>query len=463
MAMSEYWNNDQSKASGNKQMVLVPSSLPLVSRISIDSLMAHMSDYVYDKTSSSHIRHLVEVLCGEAGLGELLRQSVMDWLNGGVETAWLGFVDRLFAQVYGLPRVYSESFHHDVSGALLTTDELSEVLVKDAWYKARFVDLMQAMTCGGTVKGFKYAVRAITYDDCDIYETWRYRKQQFPVGRLGYTLYNEVVIAPYASNVDPKQAELLLRVLDRIKPADTVVTIQKQGLSQHHDYKPRSISATSSYFEVVRSVQNAVDNSKLPDIKSEMASMPYGWQELPNLAMGEKAEVRNYAQNHVQEAMEVYAYDKSDIQQIQEVTYSVQEGDELRKAEDWTDKDYDVVWSTWRRFELADSPDNYPGGKHGITPKHEPALAKDGQPYQFQYASQDEYEQERGKQILDSGGQVQEHMYRTVLSRTESSHTYLPEFALVQVNDVTGTLQYLPDADEQTTNSRVDAFHKEVQ
>jgi hypothetical protein len=73
-----------------EDMVFIPSSLPLVSSINLDSLMAHFDDNVYDKSPTSHLRHIIEVLCGKSGFGGLLYKSVRDWLNGGVETAWLG-------------------------------------------------------------------------------------------------------------------------------------------------------------------------------------------------------------------------------------------------------------------------------------------------------------------------------------------------------------------------------------
>jgi len=152
--------------------VFVPSSPPIISNIDIRSLLAHFDTYVYDVSDTSHIRHVVEVLCGQPGLGQLLYQSVRDWLNGGVETAWLGFVDHLFEQIYGLPRIYQEKNNFNPSDAILTTEEEDKVLVKEAWYKSRFVELMRGLTSGGTLQGFHYIVNSLTYDDCDIYETW---------------------------------------------------------------------------------------------------------------------------------------------------------------------------------------------------------------------------------------------------------------------------------------------------
>lgn len=462
----EYWNTDFSQASGRGNMVLVPSSLPIVSRLSIDSIMSSLDDYVFDKTENSHIRHIIEALCGECGMGELLRQSVNAWLNGGVETAWLTFVDRLFAQIYGLPRIYEETNNFEPTDAIVTTDEMSQILIKEAWYKARFVDLMRAMNCGGTVKGFKYAVHALTYDDCDLYETWRYNKMDFPVGRMNYTLYNEVVIAPYNKDYTPKQGELLLRVLDRIKPADCIVTLNNQGLEQSIAYDIRDISASSTYFEIVKHFTNTIDTSKLPpseDIYGQV--MPYGYDEMPNLDIGETVEVRNAVQNHTQEYYEYYVYDKSSTSQIQQVTYGTSTEDSLDVVPEdtWVEQTRTVKWSTWRHFEYADSPDNYPGGKYGQTPKQAPALAKDGSPYIFDWNSQEEYERTFGQQIIDEGGQVSGHTYRTILNVSTSSDTFLPEFSVISVNDAMDVVQLLPSKADPQTNVQTDSFHKGIQ
>lgn len=457
MAQHEYMNVDEQNASGSKSMVFVPTSLPIVSNLSMDALMAHFSDDVFDKTPTSHMRHLLEAIAGPAGFGELLRQSVEDWLDGGVETAWLGFVDRLFAQIYGLPRIWDETVAFDPTDALVTTDEYDQVLIAEAWYKARFVDLMRAMNCGGTVKGFKYAVRAITFGECDLYETWRYAAHDFEVGRLGHTLYNEVVIAPY-NTFTPFQRDLLLRVLDRIKPANVVVTVEPLGLAVDVAHPIRSVSATSSAFEVVRTLTNAVDNSVLPPTADMYAGpAPHGYDTLPGLGIGQSAEVPLPVMNHVQEYGEYYVCDASNASQIEAVTYGQSEdGVSVEPADDWTDRVTDVRWSAWRRFAWADSPDNYPGGKYGQHPKTAPALAKDGSPYVFEWESQEAYETAEGARIVDGGGEVSGHTYRTVLSRSTSSVTYLPEMAVASVNDVSGRVTSLPSSSLAPTANQYD-------
>lgn len=435
-------------------MVFIPSSLPLISAIDTQSLMAHLDDLTYDKSPTSHIRHIIEVLCGESGFGQLLYQSVRDWLNGGVETAWLGFVDQLFASIYGLPRIYAESQPYNVSDAILTADEVSEALVKEAWYKARFVELMHALNSGGTVKGFRYAVMAVMYCDCDIYETWRYKKEDFPVGRLEYTLYNEVVICPYDKTVTEQQKELLLRVLDRLKPAETVVTIDVNGIEAYTHKPVRSVTASSSYFEIVKTLTNSVDNSKLPSAAQLFdADYAYGYDSQLKLAVGEKAEVRKAIQNRTQEYSEYYAYDKSTVSQIADVTYDILDLNGKQKTEkNFTSKTSTIQWSAWQSFAIADSPDNYPGGKFGRTPKRAPAVNKDGTDYIFEWQSQDEYESWKAEKILDNGGEVENGKFRLRLAVSVSATTYTPDMSLVSINDASNSVQNLPEVEPEKHN-----------
>lgn len=450
---------DEAKDKGD---VFIPSSLPVISNISIESLMAHFDDYVYDISETSHIRHVIEVLCGKAGMGQLLYQSVRDWLNGGVETAWLGFVDRLFEQIFGLPRIYREKDGFNPSDAILTSEEEDQVLIKEAWYKSRFIELMKGMTAGGTLQGFHYIVHALTYDDCDIYETWRYKHQDFPVGRLDYTLYNEIVITPYNKDITEQQKELLLRVLDRLKPADSIVTIDMYGLEKTKPYKIRSITASSSYFEVIKTVQNAVDNSKLPPLESIYGGIPpYGYDDLPKLGQGQKSEVRKAVEIRTQEDSEYYVYDKSLASQVQTIDYSSIGSSGVERNETYySEQKNEVQYSSWYAFEKVDSPDNYPGGKYGRTPMKEPAINKDGTRYIFDYPSQQTYEDEQRQEIERSGGQVKGHSYRLRLSVSRTTETYLPEFALVSVNDIVGDSKMLPEKEPlPNATTRDDIFN----
>lgn len=444
MAVGDPWNSSD----GGTMNVFIPSSAPIVSSISTDSLMSHFDSDVYDKTDSSHIRHVVEALCGEAGMGQLLARSVRNWLDGGVHTAWLGFVDDLMDSVYGLPRTHSESTTFNPSDGLLTADEVDEALVKEGWYKERFMFLMKAFDAGGTVDGMRFACRAVCDCDCDVYETWRTPD----VGRTGAD--NEVVIRTYSSDVSERQRELLLRVVDRIRPAGTVVTVDTSGTEWFTGVSPRAVAASSTYFEIRRVLTNSVDNSKLPPAQDIFRDgMAYGYDSVRSMAVGESAEVRKAIANRTQEYTEYYVSTKSSTAQVQSVDYTVedQNGD-VSSEDDWIERESTIRWSSWTRFNVVDSPDNYPGGKYGRTPMRAPALNKDGSDYIFPYGSQDEYEAEESRRVVADGGEVNGHMYRIRLSVSTTTVRYTGDMSLMSVNDASASVQALPEIEPSKVN-----------
>jgi hypothetical protein len=64
-----------------------------------------------------------------------------------------------------------------------------------------------------------------------------------------------------------------------------------------------------------------------------------------------------------------------------------------------------TAWGPWISYEKADSPDNYPGGKNGLTPMQAPALNRnDGTAYMFPYTSQDDYIQQTNESVLQQTG-----------------------------------------------------------
>lgn len=428
--------------------VFIPSSVPIVSSISIDSLMGSFDEDLFDKSESSHIRHVVEALCGEAGMGQLLARSVRNWLDGGIHTAWLGYVDQLMASIYGLPRTHSESTTYNPSDGLLTADEVDEALVKEGRYRERFMFLLRAFSAGGTVEGMRYACKAVCGCDCDVYETWRTPD----VGRTGAD--NEVVIRTHSSDVTEQERELLLRVTDRIRPAGTVVTVDTEGIGSIRWLTPRSATADSSYFEIKRTLTNSVDNSKLPPVSDIYADgLAYGYDAQRNMAVGESAEVRKAIANRTQEYTEYYVSTKSSTAQVQSVDYTIEDSHgDISSEDDWIERESTIRWSSWTRFTTVDSPDNYPGGKYGRTPMRAPALNKDGSDYIFPYQSQSQYEEQEGARIRADGGEVEGHMYRIRLSVSTTTTRYTGDMSLMSVNDASNSVQALPEIEPSTVN-----------
>ena len=85
----------------------------------------------------------------------------------------------------------------------------------------------------------------------------------------------------------------------------------------------------------------------------------------------------------------------------------------------------------WTSYEKADSPDNYPGGKYGVTPSKAPATNPDRSPYVWPYASQDDYVAQRRAQVAELGGESNSTRYRLPLQKPSASRrSYTADLAI---------------------------------
>ena len=81
-------------------------------------------------------------------------------------------------------------------------------------------------------------------------------------------------------------------------------------------------------------------------------------------------------------------------------------------------------YGDWETYALADSPDNYPGGKFGLTPETAPALNADQTPYSFPYPNQQAYVIEKMAEIQREGGIANIDRYRIRVNSNINSPEY---------------------------------------
>jgi hypothetical protein len=85
-------------------------------------------------------------------------------------------------------------------------------------------------------------------------------------------------------------------------------------------------------------------------------------------------------------------------------------------------------WTPWAK---ADSPDNYPGGQHGIHPTSAPALNSDLTPYSFPWESQAAYVAAQTTIVLGLGGNANDQQYQLpVQAPNQTQLIFLPEYAV---------------------------------
>lgn len=393
--------------------------------------LEHFDETVFDGTPSSNLYKIVDALCGESGAGILLKDSLLLHFAGDLETLYFSDLDYIFGSMNFLRRSEEESYDFDPDDDLLTSDQWDEVKVKDAWYRARVRDFFVAASYGGTDNGIRACVQASSSVNCDVFEVWRYLDSigiTEPLGRAPKSSRDEVVIRPHKSLLRGKEKRLLLQMLDRIMPADTIVTVNTQGLAVATIVPVRSASADSSYFEVQKTVTPTALIDELPPPEL----LPIDIRHNEDWLFSGSPELAPYkAFNITQEYGYYYLASGGSRSPIDSATYEVEEDGVLTSEENYVSVDKYTRFTPWTPYEKADSPDNYPGGKFGLHPERRPALTTERRLYKFPYKSQKEYEEEFKKEVLAKGGVVDEEAYRLPLEQgTESRMVYTPDLAV---------------------------------
>lgn len=410
-----------------------PNNFPLMPPRSTEARLAHLDETVYRADPTTVIYKLIDALCGDAGAGDLKKQSFLNRLAQALENIYFSDLDYIFGGMGFLSRSDAESYPYDPMNDMLTSDQWDEVRIKDAWYRARVRDFFVAAGHGGTPEGIRMATIAGTSVDCDIYEVWRYMDNYgIPnaIGRAPVSTRSEFVVAPHKTSLGNKERRLLRQMLTRIAPVDTIVTINTAGLAVHIPVTIKAAASDSSYFEVQKIVTGSPVLAELPP--PEVLGLDLRPSELWLLS-GNPETAPYAAFNITQEYGYFYLISGGARSPVDSVLYGTLDADGVTVKPEQNYEDYQVIeqFTAWVEYERADSPDNYPGGKFGRTPDAEPALHPDGSAYIFQYASQAEYVTKAKADVITAGGQADDLRYRLPLTGTSTTkQVFTPDLAV---------------------------------
>ncbi|WP_267716770.1 DUF7297 family protein [Streptomyces sp. CoH17] len=399
--------------------------VPLFPPKSIEERLYSFSETVYTADPSTHLYKFVDALCGDAGAGNLRKELTTARLNQSLDSLRFRDLDTLFSGSFQLNRLVSETYDYNPVQGMYTSDEWDEMRTKDSWYRERCKDFVAACNAGGTPQGFRLMVRSAIGTDCDLFEVWRYIDEyglKGTLGRTGLTLRNEIVVKPHKSPLSQKEKYLVVKALDRIRPMDCIVTVDEQGLAVNTLITPRSVGADSSYFEVQKEVTGSPDIAKIPppEFLAEDIDPSENWLK-PGLAV----RAPNIAHGTSQEHSYYYNYSATGTSAIDTILYQKDTGNGVLVKETNYARTVqnDLGWGPWLQYELADSPDNFPGGKYGQHPDSAPALNSNGDNYQFPYPSQQDYVTEMMIKIQSEGGQADNTRYRLPVSSSKINLT----------------------------------------
>ena len=260
--------------------------------------MTHFDPNLYDTRDTSHLSRFMRALLGDAGAGQLHKRYTLTRLESTLDGTNFYDLDGFYGSIFSIPRRPGEVLPVDPMTSNATSDQWDAIMTSDASYRERVKALAASLPMAGTVDGIRAAAEAVTEVECDIYETWLLIESGYTsyvgdtygqveahgtygalealgsygaisgesqVGQAGVVNYDEVFIRPkkdYSSLVSPRDvaqakamdATDLTRVLNKIKPAGVLMTVQTDGIALNMPVKISGLYSDSENWEVVRKV-----------------------------------------------------------------------------------------------------------------------------------------------------------------------------------------------------------------
>ncbi|MGA5598428.1 DUF7297 family protein [Streptomyces cellulosae] len=268
----------------------------LVTDVSVAEQMRHFPEEVYDLRPTSHLTRLMQALLGDSGVGQLRKRLLVAQLEA-LSAAGARFfdLDRFYGAIFNASRTETEQLPiNPMETATATASEWDSIEAADASFRDRMVALAKAVAMGGTVPGLQAAAEAVTGVEVEVYESWalmdsagdaeeaghtwewmeggdwgEYEGQIWGAlegipfyGRSGALTRSEVLVrvnrdypaTPTGRSQQASDEAALVRVLERLKPAHTLLTVDTQGTSGLVARGIAAVRADSENWEIVPQV-----------------------------------------------------------------------------------------------------------------------------------------------------------------------------------------------------------------
>ena len=351
-------------------------------------------------------------MCGDSGAGSLKKEILMQRLSGALQGLHGADLDYIFGNIHFLSRNSSESYTYKPQTDMLTSDQWDEIAVKDEWYRNRIREFFIGCGLGGTTDAVRTIVHAATSVDCDVLETWKFLDNYglgANLGRTGLSLRSEFTVVPHKDELAPSEARTLRDMLDKVMPQDTVCTISTTGLAVNAPVAIRSVASDSTYYQVEKIVTPTPVIAQIP--APELLAIDLDPTDSWLFSMDPV--LAPYAQFNISSECGWYYLVSGGFRSpIDSVDYGIISDGRLRPERPFERFEETGQLGPWMSYELADCPENYPGGKFGLNPQQAPALNSDRSPYHFPWTSQAAYVASKQAEVGDLGGYADEIRYR---------------------------------------------------
>lgn len=345
---------------------------PLIAPRSTERRLDHFDETafnIYKGDQKSLLYNFVDALCGTTGAGALVNEIFLARANSALETIYFNDLDYIFGRVNFLSRSPAESYTYTPMVDVLTSEQWNEVKQKDQWYRERIQKFFIACSKGGTPEGLRYAVQAAVGTDCDIYELWRYIDNlAMDANYLGRSdSRSEVVVRPHKiDGLSPGEIRLLRDMISKIMPMETIVTVSLTGLSNSVPVKIKAATADSTYYEV----QKLITPTPIMDQLPAPELLPIDLLSTEQWMYSKDPKLAPYAAFNITSEYGYHYLAGNDARSpIDTVTYgTLKSYGEVTPEPNFVVYQTDEQYTEWMTYEKADSPDNFPGGKYGLTP-----------------------------------------------------------------------------------------------
>ena len=183
-----------------------------------ETYLDRFPEEVYTHSIDSHLVRFLYVLMGPAGVGWLKKNYLEARLkleDFGLETFDL---DKFYGDPLRFGRILEEVYDTDPSG-MIPRDKWEEIRAKDAKYRNRAVDFVNAARAGGTPLGMRLAARSGLGHEVEVFERYRYLYDQVsdrPLGipDLGMTNSTEELVVIPRRELPQSEVQIVTAVGD---------------------------------------------------------------------------------------------------------------------------------------------------------------------------------------------------------------------------------------------------------
>jgi hypothetical protein len=225
---------------------------PLIPDQGVLTQMSNFPPETYSLTFGASIVKLMSTITGPAGGGQFRQRQLIDRLRGSVSSTYFTDLDNSLGAALGISRHLVESLPfnpYTTAAPSVGSNSWVTMAQADATYRDRLFQVLRAIsTYGPSPIGLKLIAESFLLCPCELIEA--YRANSVATLTATPTLAYYITITPHVAPT-PQQQYGLMKILNKIKPANTVVTLgTTPGTSPYTQVNLAGAYASSSYWEV---------------------------------------------------------------------------------------------------------------------------------------------------------------------------------------------------------------------